>query len=82
MMRNCLIRQRLVHGNALPCIRRIIPDVDVSTLDAGHILPDMAPPNRRGIWFPMGTEPKRDALIAWITQVLQGLGVKTGFEEL
>jgi hypothetical protein len=28
------------------------PNIDVSTLDAGHVLPNMGPPNRRGVWFP------------------------------
>ncbi|MES2332710.1 MAG: hypothetical protein V4539_24090 [Bacteroidota bacterium] len=33
-------------------IKKIIEDADVSTLDAGHVLPNMNPPNWRGIWFP------------------------------
>jgi hypothetical protein len=28
--------------------------VDVSALDSGHILPNIEPPNWRGIWFPRG----------------------------
>jgi hypothetical protein len=35
-------------------IKRVIEDVDVSTLDPGHVLPNMSPPNLRGIWFPQG----------------------------
>ncbi len=27
-------------------------NVDVRTLDEGHVLPNMGPPNIRGIWFP------------------------------
>jgi hypothetical protein len=38
----------------LPKVKRIINDVDVSTLDKGHILPNILPPNVRGIWYPMG----------------------------
>ncbi|WP_426406661.1 hypothetical protein [Bradyrhizobium ganzhouense] len=29
-------------------------DVDISKLDAGHILPNMESPNWRGIWYPRG----------------------------
>jgi hypothetical protein len=29
-----------------------ILDVDVRTLDQGHVLPNMGPPNLRGVWFP------------------------------
>ena len=31
-----------------------IEDVDVRTLDPGHVIPNMLPPDRRGVWFPMG----------------------------
>ena len=30
----------------------VIPDVDVQTLDAGHVIPNMGPPNFHGVWFP------------------------------
>ena len=30
----------------------IIEDVEVSTLDPGHVLPDMGPPNFRGVGYP------------------------------
>lgn len=33
-------------------IAEIVEDVDVSTLDEGHILPNIGVPVRRGIWFP------------------------------
>jgi hypothetical protein len=32
----------------------VIEDIDVSTLDAGHILPNMESPHWRGVWFPKG----------------------------
>lgn len=41
-------------GAAFPRPTAVIEDVDVRTLDEGHVLPDMDPPNRRGFWFPMG----------------------------
>lgn len=49
----------LLHGSAActlpspPVVVQVRPNVDVSTLDAGHVLPNTLPPNRRGVWFPM-----------------------------
>ena len=30
----------------------VTEDVDVRSLDQGHVIPNMGPPNFRGIWFP------------------------------
>jgi hypothetical protein len=30
----------------------VIPDVDVRTLDEGHVIPNMGPPAIRGVWYP------------------------------
>ena len=30
----------------------IVEDVDVRDLDQGHVIPNMGPPNLRGVWFP------------------------------
>jgi hypothetical protein len=30
----------------------VVEDVDVRTLDQGHVIPNMGPPNFHGIWFP------------------------------
>ena len=35
-----------------PKIASIIVDIDVSTLDADHILPNLGICSNRGIWFP------------------------------
>ena len=44
-----------VFGGPLPFpIASTVEDVDVRTLDTGHVLPNMLPPNRRGVWFPAG----------------------------
>lgn len=32
----------------------VIEDVDIRTLDAGHVLPNMGVPAVRGVWFPLG----------------------------
>ena len=40
-------------GAAPPDPVRVSADIDVSTLDPGHVLPNMYPPDERGVWFPM-----------------------------
>ena len=30
-----------------------IEDVDIRNLDQGHVIPNMNPPNFRGVWYPM-----------------------------
>lgn len=49
-----LVLERVFSGKALPPIIKIIEDVDISTLDKNHVLPNMQPPFARGIWFSMG----------------------------
>jgi hypothetical protein len=49
-----LLRTIVFKKGPLPKIKKVIENVDVSTLDKGHVLPNMAPPNLRGIWFPLG----------------------------
>jgi hypothetical protein len=47
-----LLRQQVFDGGPLPPTRRVIEDVDVSTLDAGHVRPNMGVPVWRGVWWP------------------------------
>lgn len=49
-----LMEQKIFKGKLPAPVKAVTEDVDVSTLDAGHVLPNMLPPDRRGIWFPMG----------------------------
>lgn len=42
-------------GRDLPPIRRVIEDVDVATLDEGHVLPNVGDVSVRGVWFPRGS---------------------------
>ena len=49
-----LVRERVFKSHALPPIRSLIEDVDISILDANHVLPNMDLPTVRGIWFPRG----------------------------
>jgi hypothetical protein len=48
-----IVRDR-VFGGAEPPIVKSTEDIDVSTLDPGHVLPNMMPPSNRGVWFPLG----------------------------
>jgi hypothetical protein len=50
-----LVSKEVFGGKELPPLNVLIEDVDVSTLDAGHVLPNMNPPNERGVWYPKGT---------------------------
>ena len=34
----------------------VIEDIDIQKLDQGHVIPNMNPPNFRGVWFPMLNE--------------------------
>jgi hypothetical protein len=47
-----LLRIELFGGEPLPKIARVIEDVDLSALDARHVLPNCGEPVRRGVWFP------------------------------
>ncbi len=49
-----LLAETVFRDVAFPPIRRVVEDVDVSTLDAGHVLPNMLEPTSRGVWFPAG----------------------------
>jgi hypothetical protein len=49
-----ILRHVVFEDDALPAVVEITPDVDVRTLDQGHVAPNMAPPNWRGVWFPKG----------------------------
>lgn len=52
-----LVRKHVFQGAPMVPVSRIIEDVDTTTLDAGHIRPNMDEPISRGIWFPMGYRP-------------------------
>ena len=33
-------------------VLEVVADVDIRTLDQGHVIPNMGPPSVRGVWFP------------------------------
>lgn len=39
-------------GQPMPVVSEVRADVDIRDLDQGHVVPNMAPPNWRGVWFP------------------------------
>jgi hypothetical protein len=39
--------------DSLKLVVRYVEDIDVSTLDPGHVLPNMGVASNRGIWFPL-----------------------------
>ena len=47
-----LVIDALMSGGDLPPVERLVENVDVSQLDAGHVLPNMGDPSIRGVWFP------------------------------
>jgi hypothetical protein len=49
-----LLEQSVFKDRTWPQVVEIIEDVDVSTLDRGHVIPNMEPPVWRGVWYPMG----------------------------
>ena len=49
-----LLKEKVFVDIELPSIKKIIEDVDVSTLDTGHVLPNMGNVAVRGVWFPLG----------------------------
>lgn len=34
-------------------VLEIIPNVDIRALDQNHVIPNMGPPNLRGVWYPL-----------------------------
>jgi hypothetical protein len=49
-----MMREKIFSEIKMPVIRREIENIDIRTLDQGKVIPNMKPPNQRGIWFPLG----------------------------
>lgn len=47
-----ILQEKIFQEAPFPKIVTLIEDIDVSTLDNAHILPNIGVPSRRGIWFP------------------------------
>lgn len=51
-----LVSSKVFDQQDMPEPARVIVDVDVSTLDPAHVIPNMGNVLMRGIWFPLGYE--------------------------
>ncbi|SEO63322.1 hypothetical protein SAMN05192574_11056 [Mucilaginibacter gossypiicola] len=49
-----ILTEKVFRNNPLADIAQCIENVDISTLDEGHVLSNMDQPNVRGVWFPLG----------------------------
>lgn len=49
-----IINQKIFKGATMPGIKRMVENIDIRDLDQGHVLPNINPPNWRGVWFPKG----------------------------
>ncbi|KIX22026.1 hypothetical protein SY27_04955 [Flavobacterium sp. 316] len=49
-----ILRSKIFKNDYRMTIKDYIQDVDLRTLDSHHILPNILPPNNRGIWYPIG----------------------------
>jgi hypothetical protein len=49
-----LLDASIFQSKSWPRIVEVIEDVDISTLDRGHVIPNMEPPVWRGVWYPKG----------------------------
>lgn len=49
-----ILGRTVFKGRTMPAIASVIEDVDISTLDPGHVIPNMDVPVFRGVWLPKG----------------------------
>jgi hypothetical protein len=47
-----LLLEQLFPDASLPPVGSVLEDVDVSSLDADHVLPNVGDPTLPGVWFP------------------------------
>lgn len=50
-----LLKEKIFLDKPITAFKKLIENVDVSTLEANHVLPNLgAPTTARGIWYPAG----------------------------
>jgi hypothetical protein len=49
-----LLEDKVFHGQSLPSVEEVIKNIDISTLDQTHVIPNMESPLIKGVWFPKG----------------------------
>jgi hypothetical protein len=47
-----LLKEVAFEESDLPPIRNVVEDIDIATLDAKHVRPNMGIPVFRGVWYP------------------------------
>jgi len=51
-----ILRQKVFRGQEIPELKDKKENIDIRTLDQGHVIPNMKNPTLRGVWFPLGYE--------------------------
>ena len=46
-----ILKSTVFVGRTMPHVVSVVENVDISTLDPGHVIPNMAPPDIRGVWY-------------------------------
>ncbi len=49
-----ILDKMVFHSVERPPFKKVVEDVDISTLNQNLIIPNMRPPVYRGVWFPLG----------------------------
>lgn len=51
-----ILRQKVFKGQEIPELKEKKENIDIRTLNQGHVIPNMRDPTLRGVWFPLGYE--------------------------
>ncbi len=57
-----IIKELVFKNKDLPEVTTKIENIDITTLDQNHIVPNMYSPNFRGIWFPIGFQENKSSV--------------------
>ena len=49
-----LAQERIWRGATLPGVSHVTEHVDVTSLDPGHVRPNIGDVTARGVWYPLG----------------------------
>jgi len=49
-----LMKRHVFKDKKIPPFMKVIKNIDISTLDKNHVIPNMKSPSEKGIWFPLG----------------------------
>jgi hypothetical protein len=49
-----ILRETVFKDEDMPLVEDAIENIDISTLDQKHIIPNMEAPVWRGVWYPRG----------------------------